>query len=244
MANLPVLLAVSHGTSSPLGSIAISQLVAAVRRAAPDVELAEAYVDVQQPDVPTALAALGDREVVIVPLLLSAGYHLRVDIARAARQAGDHVSVAAAMGPDRRLARVLARRIASVPKTAADISERQGARQQIVLCAAGSSDHGASEACQQMAELLAEETTVDVSAAFLSAAEPALPDLLDGLPSPHDCIVATYLLATGYFDRVAGEHCGKVAGLRRTLPLLVADEDPPAELVELVLDRYKQAISR
>ena len=43
----------------------------------------DAFVDVQQPDVSSVLDRLGDvHAAVVVPLLLSAGYHVHVDLAR------------------------------------------------------------------------------------------------------------------------------------------------------------------
>ncbi|HEX2246347.1 MAG TPA: CbiX/SirB N-terminal domain-containing protein, partial [Arthrobacter sp.] len=115
------LVAASHGTSSPAGQAAIGNLVGAVARRRPDLYVAEAFVDVQQPDVPTVLgglpreAGLGEHrapggQTRIVPLLLSAGYHVHVDLAEAA--AGhDAASVTRALGPDPRLVKVLARRL-------------------------------------------------------------------------------------------------------------------------------------
>ena len=45
----PALVATSHGTSSPAGRRAVLGLVEAVRRRLPDVDVRDAYVDVQSP---------------------------------------------------------------------------------------------------------------------------------------------------------------------------------------------------
>jgi len=71
------------------------------------VEVVGCHVDVEQPDVPSALgdaarAGRADRAVV-VPLLLSAGYHVYVDLAEAAAAAPLPTAVTAALGPDPRL---------------------------------------------------------------------------------------------------------------------------------------------
>ena len=47
-------------------------------------------------------------------------------------------------------------------------------------------------------------------------------------------VVATYLLAPGYFAEVAAA-CGADVV---TPPLLLPDEPPPAELVDIVVERY------
>ncbi|WP_306205736.1 sirohydrochlorin chelatase [Actinoplanes sp. RD1] len=99
----PVLLAVAHGTRSAAGQEQIRALVDRVACRAPDVDVRLAYVDVQQPYVGEAIPRPGT---VIVPLLLSAGYHVRVDIARAAERAG--ALVAPPLGPDPVLTGLLA----------------------------------------------------------------------------------------------------------------------------------------
>ena len=83
----PALVGISHGTSSPEGRRAVRALHDAVAEAlaqqhpdgTPSVRLG--HVDVEQPDVPVTLASLEPGEpAVVVPLLLSAGYHVYVDL--------------------------------------------------------------------------------------------------------------------------------------------------------------------
>ena len=90
----PALIACSHGTASPPGQAAVAALVAAVATARPDLEVHEAFVDVQQPDPAAVLATLPpDRRARLVPLLLSAGYHVFVDLSDiAADRAGTAVT--------------------------------------------------------------------------------------------------------------------------------------------------------
>src|SRR6478735_2802535 len=110
----PALLAISHGTSSPAGQAAVSALVDAVARRLPDTIVRLGHVDVQQPDVAASLDAIpAETPVIIVPLLLSAGYHVRVDLIQ--QSAGrDDVTIAPALGPDERLVEVLASRLDAV----------------------------------------------------------------------------------------------------------------------------------
>lgn len=225
----PVLLAASHGTDSPAGRRAISALVDAVALAAPELQVRAAFVDVQQPDVPAALSAVVGSPVRIVPLLLSAGFHVHVDLADAAGSAPD-ASVAAALGPDMRLVQLLVRRIKTLDITGAD---------SLILAAAGSTDERAVADCRLMSRLVGAELGHRVEPAFVSAAEPRLADAVGAARgrTAGRVIVITYLLAPGYF-------AGLVERCRADVivpPLLTAYQPPAAELVDLVLDRYRAA---
>jgi len=223
----PALIAISHGTSSPQGQAAVAALVDAVAVALPSVHVRLGHVDVQQPDVAASLAALDPAEpAVIVPLLLSAGYHVRVDLRE---QSAGHTSVAisTALGPDPRLVEVLATRLAAVDPSPEDA---------IVLAVAGSSDDRANEDCRATARMLSERLARHVSIGFLAAAEPSLAQALkEARADGRRAVVANYLLAPGYFHDLAVRVAGESPTAR---PLL--DDDPPAPgLVELVIDRYR-----
>jgi sirohydrochlorin ferrochelatase len=256
----PVLLATSHGTSDPAGQRAVVALVDAVAAAAGHLTVRGGYVDVQSPDVPTCLsdiaaapaaptaspAALAApavppggaghpgaepvRPVVIVPLLLSAGYHVRVDLAEAAASASQPVRVTGALGPDPRLARVLADRLR-------DIDLRPNDR--VVLAAAGSTDANAVADCHTVGDQLAAVLGRAVTVGFISAAQPRLADAVFAArtDAPGRVVVATYLLAPGYFAGLAAA-CGADAV---SAPLLVDGEAPPHELVDVVIDLYTSA---
>lgn len=229
----PALLAASHGTSDPVGQRAVAALVDAVVAAMPDTRVLGSFVDVQQPDVPASIGML-DRAtgVVIVPLLLSAGFHVRVDLRNAAREAAPRpVTVTGALGPDIRLADILASRL-----------DQSGLRpgDRVVLGAAGSSDASAVADCRLMGRLLAERLGRPVSVGFLSAARPALPDAVaaerEAAPGRR-IVIANFLLAPGYFDGLARSAGADIV----TAPLLAAGEAPPAALVDIVCDLYDAA---
>jgi sirohydrochlorin ferrochelatase len=209
----------------------VRRLVEAVD-AALDVPVLGCHVDVEQPDVPTALAAaagVADRAA-IVPLLLSAGYHVFVDLAESAAEAPLPTTVTAALGPDTRLVEVLAQRLAEAGLRASDA---------VVLAAAGSSDDRAVADCRTMGELLATRLGRPVTVGFISAAAPALPRAVSLAREANPAarvVVATYLLAPGYFASLAEQAGADVV----TLPLLTADSTP-GELVEVVLERACQA---
>lgn len=227
----PALLAASHGTSDPAGQAAIAALVRAVARQRPHLDVVEAFVDVQEPDVPASLAGI-EQSVRIVPLLLSAGHHVHVDLAEAA-VAKEGTVVAPVLGPDRRLAAVLARRL-----------QQAGLRPEdrVVLAAAGSTDARAVADCELMALLLGNAIGRPVRCGFVSVTAVAAPALPEAVRSARDrlagktgrVVVATYLLAPGYFATLAGQCEADVV----TMPLLTASDPPAPELVDLVLDRY------
>ena len=102
--NSPILIACAHGTSTRTEprTDALRDGIAGLR---PGLDVREAYVDVQDPDLPAVVAGLPAGETaVVVPLLLSVGYHVKVDIARAVKSRPDTLA-AAPLGPDPRLAR-------------------------------------------------------------------------------------------------------------------------------------------
>ncbi|MBF4462937.1 MULTISPECIES: nitrite reductase small subunit NirD [unclassified Rathayibacter] len=229
VAQRTALVAASHGTSDDAGRRAVAALVEAVRQANPALDVLDSFVDVQEPDVPATLDTLEPgRPAVVVPLLLSAGYHVHVDLAEAAAEADRPVRVTGALGPDPRLARVLARRL---EEAGLDDDDR------IVLAAAGSSDAGAVADCWSTGRLLAAELDRDVSTSFLSAAEPRVAEAVAAERAAHPdarVIVATYLLAPGYFADLAA-----AAGADRTsAPLLTAVDAPPHELVDIVSELF------
>lgn len=237
----PVLLACSHGTRSRAGQAAVSALVSAVADAVgPAVEVRQAFVDVEQPDVATALAELRGRRVRVVPLLLAAGHHVHVDLAGAVRDAGGRAAagriggspaptLAAALGPDPVLVEVLADRVAESGVRPDDT---------VLLVSAGSTDPGAVADCRTVAEGLAARLGRPVTAAFLSAAHPSLSDALAGARADGTGRVAvvSHLLAPGYFaDRLARSGADLV-----TVPLLDIHRPPDPRLVDLVVRRHRE----
>ncbi len=82
-----VLIACAHGTRFEEGRVVVRELLEVLRSTAPaGVEVLEAYVDVHGPYVSDVVAAARERtdDIVIVPLLLSTGYHTEVDLVEAA----------------------------------------------------------------------------------------------------------------------------------------------------------------
>jgi len=218
----PALLAVAHGSRNPAAADVVNALARQVRRLAPFIDVHVAFIGHAEPSLPAGLGAAGSNPV-IVPLLLSSGYHLTADITGAATSAG--ARVADPLGPDELLLTALAARLseAGVP-----------AGTPVVLAAAGSSDPAGAADVHKQADLLAERLRVPVVGAFATAALPtvrqAVTDLRKRTRQP--VAVASYLLAPGHFQDLLHQSGADWI----TEPL----GGHPA-LAGLVIDRYRMA---
>jgi sirohydrochlorin ferrochelatase len=226
----PVLIACAHGTRNPTGRRLVAELALAARSLRPGLETTAAFVDVQPPtvvDVVAGLSAAG-RPAVVVPLLLSGGYHVHVDIAGAVAGAAGTVA-ARPLGPDPRLVEVLHDRLVSA---GADPRDPLTA---VVLAAAGSSDVRAVADVESTADLLQRTWAGPVTTGYGSAATPTVPDAVAAArrAGADRVVVASYLLAPGHFhDKLAGAGADVV-----TTPLL-----PDDRIAAVLLDRYDVAL--
>lgn len=212
---------VAHGTDDPSGQATVTWLRDRVAELLPDVKVMDAYVDVQQPRLDGVVDSLVRQRIptVIVPALLSTGFHVEVDIARA-METSELVTATPPLGPHPLLAEILQDRL-----LAAGVIPQQP----VALAAAGSSRPSGVAAVWRQAELLAQLRPGPVTAAFLSAAEPSVQDALDTLKDGGgDVAVASYLLGHGVFHNRLREHDAVV-----TEPI---GADP--RLAELVRERY------
>jgi sirohydrochlorin ferrochelatase len=222
----PVLVGCSHGTDEPLGRAVVAGILEGVRRRRPGLDVRAAFVDVQEPavgDVVAAVSAEG-REAVVVPLLLSAGYHVHVDIAAAV--AGRPAVAAGALGPDARLVACLVDRLREAGTLPGDA---------VVLAAAGSSDARATRAVEvTLGRLRQAWPHGPVGVAYGSAASPRVPEAVAQARAEGAArvVVSAYLLAPGWFhDRLAEAGADVV-----TAPLA-----PDIRVLDVVLDRYDAA---
>lgn len=231
----PVLLAVSHGTSDAEGARAIADLVDAVDAALPDVEVRSAFVDVQQPDAADLLPTI-DGPVVIVPLLLSRGFHVHHDLHGMAAKKADAV-VSDPMGPDPRLAEVLADRLAAAGAAKTPASADSTGSAPVILAVAGSRDPASLTDAESMASLLSLRLGTRVELAYLAARQPGLPAAIAAHP---DAVVSTYLLAQGFFFDLTISQ----AADRTVTPPLLDGVTVPQLLIDLIIARYDEAAAR
>ncbi|MBD8219229.1 sirohydrochlorin chelatase [Microbacterium sp. CFBP 13617] len=189
-----VLIACAHGTRFDEGRVVVRALLDVLRETAPEgVEVHEAYVDVHAPYVTDVVAAARERtsDIVIVPLLLSTGYHTEVDLVDAA----DGLPIAPALGPHPVLAEILVDRVRA---TGAGVDDT------VVLAAAGSTRPGAVVDVERMAELMTEAGIAGpVVTAYAAASEPRIPDAVHtARAAGRPTVAASYVLAPGHFSRV------------------------------------------
>ncbi|WP_426003777.1 sirohydrochlorin chelatase [Paenarthrobacter sp. NyZ202] len=223
--NSPVLIACAHGTRNTEGQAAIRQVMADIEELRPGLQVLEAYVDVQEPELSGVVEGLPQgTPAVVVPLLLSTGFHIKVDVPKAIKSRPEVVA-AKPIGPDPRLAELLAARL-----RAAGLQDHDG----VLLAAAGSSLPDGSVDSEEQARLLAELLPNTVRVAYGASAQPNVPDGVASLRAELGAeggrvFVASYLLATGYFHGQLFKAGADVV----TDPLL-----PSKVLAAIALERY------
>ncbi|SCL64565.1 Sirohydrochlorin ferrochelatase [Micromonospora peucetia] len=235
---------VAHGSRDPRAAEATRALAGAVSAARPGVTVLASWLDHTEPGPTTVLrdlAATGHPRAVLVPLLLTAAYHRRVDIpaaVAAARETGPPIAVRVTdvLGPadcevDAGLLAGLYRRLGEA---------RPGRFDGLVLAAAGTRDARARRSVGRVAAALRAGLGVPTRVSYASAAPPAVETAVARLRAcgARRVAVSAYFLAPGLF------HDAVVAAARGAGAVAVSDPltDAP-ELADLVLRRV-DAVSR
>ncbi|WP_299305086.1 uroporphyrinogen-III C-methyltransferase [uncultured Brachybacterium sp.] len=231
---VPVLIGCAHGTRLREGRDVVRAILRRIAEQLPSVAVREAYVDVQSPEVAEVVAQLAPacttvrtREedtpaaAVVVPLLLSTGFHVGEDIAGAV--AGHEALAAGSLGPDPRLAEVMAQRL-----------QEAGARPDdaVVMAVAGTRDRAGQAMAEQMGALLSAQLQREVTVGFIAAAQPSVADAVAQARQRTGArvAVATYLLAPGFFHtqlRLVGAD------------LVAAPLGDHPLIAEIAVDRYR-----
>jgi sirohydrochlorin ferrochelatase len=216
------LLLVAHGTHSAQGSATIHALAREVAAQRTDVRVRLCFLDVGEPSLVAALART-QVGTVLVPALLSTGYHVLSDIPGALAGRPD-VRLARHLGPDPLLATALADRLAEAGGPPAATT---------LLVAAGSSRPEAATELARAASLLSARLGVAVGTATLAE------DLASVLAAQQAPVrVATYLLSAGrFYDQLRDAANASAARGATTVSAPIGGH--PA-LVELVWARYDQ----
>lgn len=225
---MTTLVACSHGTDSPEGRRAVELLVDLVRQLLPETRVVQAFVDVQEPtvlDVIEQERILDD--VVVVPLLLSVGFHTAVDIADAVRP-HENVWQAEPLGTHPLIAEVLADRLR------ATVSDTWLPGDHVVLAAAGSSNPDAVVDVAAAAAHLARLVPVPITIGYASAIEPRISGAVASArrEGASRVIAASHVLAPGYF-----------AGLvrRSGADLVSAPLGVDVRIAQVIVDRFTAA---
>ncbi len=248
-ASHPPLVAVAHGSKDPRAAATVSELLGVVAARAADaggggVDVRAAFLDHCAPSLPQLLGALGKTQCIVVPLLLTAAYHSKSDIPAQLAAATSAAGSAAALdvrctdtlGPHPLLVAALERRLREAGVAVDSAADR--ARTAVVLAAAGSSDPAANATIADLAAgWQRDRGWRAVVPAYASAAGPSPSEAVAGVdPARGPVVVATYLLAPGYFaDKI---RAGTVAaGASAVSSVLGA----APEVADVVLARYRAA---
>jgi sirohydrochlorin ferrochelatase len=214
------LVTVAHGTRSGEGNEVAVELTR-LAGAALGVEAVTSYVELQEPLLADALA-ISAVSTVVVPLLLSRGYHTRVDLPGALASAQGEVALTEPLGPSTALAKAQVARLIEAGATPG---------QPVVLVAAGSQDPVANDDLVAAAVLLGALWGSDCRLATMTGGDIA------SVVMPGDA-VSTYLLAPGYFARTLADDA-REAGASVVSDVLGTH---PA-VVDLICERYLSATS-
>ncbi|AOR34498.1 sirohydrochlorin cobaltochelatase [Streptomyces fodineus] len=229
----PALVLVAHGSRDPRALETVRTVLERVRELRPGLPVHLGHIELNEPLLPDTLAALGDTPAVLVPLLLSRGYHIKQDIPGMAASAAARTGVAAPLGPHPLLVETLYDRLleAGWPTAMDGPTRRAGA---VVLAAAGSRDPDSATDTRRTARLLADRLGVPVVPAYASAASPNVPTAVRALVARgrHKVAIASYFTAPGRF----ATQCAEAAPWMASAPLGAH----PA-MARLILHRYDQA---
>ncbi|WP_299570680.1 sirohydrochlorin chelatase [uncultured Williamsia sp.] len=194
-------LLVAHGSRDPRFAATARQVRDAVERDDPAIRVEVAYLDLDEPSVPDALARL-DGDVAVVPLLLGDAFHNRVDLpALLAESARPGLRTAhAPVLADPRLTDALADRALD-----AGLETGDG----VLMCAVGSSDAAADSATVRrgadLADTLARrglDVAVDVAFATRSDSVLAADGRLRAAGATRVLVAPWFLSAGTLTDRV------------------------------------------
>src|SRR4051794_34815599 len=232
----PALVLVAHGSRDPRTLNTVHRLVDQVREQRPDLPVHLGHIELNEPLLPDTLASLGTGEAVLVPLLLSRGYHVRRDIPEMAAASRARTRVAAPLGPHPLLVEALHGRLVEAGwRTTTDEATRRASA--VVLAAAGSRDPDSAVDTGRTAHLLSERLGVPVVPAYASAAPPTVETAVRALAARgrHRVAVASYFTAPGLFATQSAQKAPWIA----SAPL----GTHPA-MARLVLHRYDQVARR
>ena len=186
---MTLLVTVAHGTRHPTGND-VARAVTSAAGSRLGWSAVTSYVELSEPLFEDVVAGLTE-PAVVVPLLLSTGYHVTVDLPRAVAGGSVPVALGAALGPDPQLAVAQADRL----REAGAIPG-----QRVVMVAAGSQDPAALPDLEAARGLLAQEWGGEVALATLGGGGSRPAEVV----RPGDA-VSPYLLAPGHFAERARE---------------------------------------
>ncbi|MFE7277223.1 sirohydrochlorin chelatase [Streptomyces sp. NPDC057623] len=231
----PALVVVAHGSRDPRALSTVRALLDKVRALRPGLPVHLGHIELNEPLLPDTLAALDGDQAILVPLLLSRGYHIKRDIPDMAAESRVRARVAGALGPHPLLVEALYSRLVEAGwRTRMDEPTRRESA--VVLAAAGSRDPESKLDTAHTAHLLANRLGVPVIPAYATTAAPTVEDALKSLSARGRTrvAVASYFTAPGRF----ATECAEAAPWIASAPL----GTHPA-MARLLLHRYDQMLA-
>jgi sirohydrochlorin ferrochelatase len=236
------LVLVAHGSRDARAARSTWALARAVGAARPGARVETAFLDFEAPGLATALraeAARGQRTATVVPLLLTAAYHGRVDVPGVIEKAGGlglDIGLAPVLGPvagPRADAVALALLVRALRRRLDEATT--GPVAGLVLAAAGTSQVAALGTVDLVADALGAELGVPCMAGYASGAGRSVGAAVTALRergTAGPIAVAAYFLAPGLlYDRAVNE--ARTAGAS----VAAAPLGDAPEIAELVLRR-------
>lgn len=233
--NLPPLIGLAHGSRDPRAAAMIAEVMRAVQALRPGLVAAPAFLDLSEPDLTAAVAALQQEQpisdAIVLPLLFTEAFHARVDAPTAVREAQG------ATGVSLRLGGILG--MGEDVLQALDDSACRAhiaAHEAILLLAVGSSREEANLAVHDLAERWSRRRVGPVWAGFATTGEPQAASVLERATTERRRIgIVPLFLAPGLLlDAVARQAMAIDAEVAQPLGTALA---------ELVLQRYDEALT-
>jgi sirohydrochlorin ferrochelatase len=211
-----------HGTRSHAGQAVCAALRDAVAERLQGVEVVLGWADVLEPRLVQTLEEVGD--CVLVPVFATVGYHVAHDLPCAVRDSGGRAIVTPHVGD------------AILDAVAERLAEVDPQPEAVVLAAAGSLRPGSVAEVGAAARRLAAIVGCPVAPAFVTSAEPSVPDAVAAARAAgHRRVsIASYFLAPGVLsDRLETAGADVVARPVGTHP----------HLVEAIVERFTTSVS-
>src|SRR6478735_6435737 len=102
MHNMPPLIGLAHGSRDPRAARMIGEVMRAVQALRPGLVAVPAFLDLSEPDLTAAVAALQEDgpipEAIVLPLLFTEAFHAKVDAPTAVSEAEAATGVALRLG--------------------------------------------------------------------------------------------------------------------------------------------------
>lgn len=224
----PRLVTVAHGTRVPSGNLVASAITARAARRMGRLRSQTSYVELCGPSFGDVMSD-NQAPAVVVPLLLSTGFHVKQDIPGAIAASPATALLARPLGPHPLLAEVMCLRLRAAGAHPGD---------PVVLAAAGSNDPDTAYDLAAAGRMLQARWGAPVRVATVTGIGRPINEVVDEARSDGRVAVAPYLLSPGFFSRRT-RALSELAGAATVADVLGAHP----LVAELVVRRYRAVLA-